>query len=564
VWSRIKIYSQVKYNIQLLYIEMLSTEYHSARPTVNCYRVFLSNNVFYSYKPLCIGLIIMVLKITQVEFPLVISILVAFAVIISFMVFANILVYAQEQLPNIMTSPKKAPVNTTIAPSFPSSSISPPKIHSVKITSPQPGQRVPIGKDLAISGTSIDNANSNNCQVFVIVNSIKPYQPTTPAGASGANDYSKWNFVLSPSKYTSIKSGPNNKITSKYACTDSPTTTSYNSVNVTGIGIGTTPTTTSATAAAPIITTITKKPVSISNNATVAGYSGSRSSGKMSNPGSHVVSITPPSSPVPPIKVKPVFNSNIMPNLNSSELHVKITSPIEGQGISAGKNFTMSGTSSDNSATDCRVYAGLNRLKPYPPAIAAGPGGTADYSKWYFNYSPAYHTATDGNNRLTAKLSCNGNPGLVKYDTMNITGVTTTRKTELPISSPNTPGTTTKVNQLPSTSDNSQSTSSHDPNEIGSGSSSATSNTASTTSDSTDKSIQTHSKIKIRHDIPIKNNKKSNELANNIIKDVKRHLKEGTSIADSGGAAASAGSASAYAGSDGVSVSAGGITLNLP
>jgi hypothetical protein len=504
----------------------------------------------------------MVRKITQVEFPLVISILVAFAVILSSLVSANIVVYAQE-LPNIMTPPKKAPVNTTLTPSFPSSSVPPPKIHSVKITSPQPGQRIPIGKDLPISGTSMDNANYNNCQVFVIVNSIKPYQPTTPSGAGGANDYSKWNFVLSPSKYTSIKPGPNNKITSKYACTDSPTTTSYNSVNVTGVGIGTASTMTSATAAP--ITTITKKPVYVSNNATIAGYAGSGSSSKMSNPGSHVVSITPPSSPVPAInQVKPVFNSKIMPNLNSSELHVKITSPIEGQGISVGKNFTMSGTSSDNSATDCRVYAGLNRLKPYPPAIAAGPGGTADYSKWYFNYSPAYHTATDGNNKLTAKLSCNGNSGLVKYDTMNITGVTATRTTELPVSSPDTPGSTTKVNQLPSTSDNSQSTSSHDPNKIGSGSSSATSNTASTTSDSTDKSIQTHTKIKIRHDIPIKNSKKSNELANNIIKDVKRHLKEGTSIADSGGAAASAGSASAYAGSDGVSVSAGGITLNLP
>jgi hypothetical protein len=506
----------------------------------------------------------MVRKITQVEFALVISILVAFAVILSSMVPANIVVYAQEELPNIMTSPKKAPANTTLTASFPSSSVSPPKIHSVKITSPQPGQRVPIGKDLPISGTSMDNANSNNCQVFVIVNSIKPYQPTTPAGAGGANDYSKWNFVISASKYTSIKPGPNNKITSKYACTDSPTTTSYNSVNVTGVGIGTASTMTSAMAAP--ITTITKKPVSVSNNATIGGYAGSRSSSKMSNPGSHVVSITPPSSAVPAInQVRPVFKSNIMPNLNSSELHVKITSPIEGQGISAGKNFTMSGTSSDNSATDCRVYAGLNRLKPYPPAIAAGPGGSADYSKWYFNYSPAYHTATDGNNRLTAKLSCNDNPGLVKYDTMNITGVTATRTTELPVSSPNTPGSTTKVNQLPSTSDNSQPTSSHDPNKIGSDSSSSdTSNTGSTTSDSTDKSIQTHTKIKIRHDIPIKNSKKSNELANNIIKDVKRHLKEGTSIADSGGAAASAGSASAYAGSDGVSVSAGGITLNLP
>jgi len=533
---------------------------------VNSYRSFISNNVFYGYKPLCIRLIIMIRQIADVRFAPVIVIMLAFAMLLlSSVISANIIAHAQQELPNIMIPPKNAPVNTTVSPSFPSSSTSPPKIHSVKITSPSTGQRVPLDKDLTISGTSMDNANSNNCQVSVIVNSIKPYQPTTPTGPGGANDYSKWSFVLSPSKYTTIKPGPNNKITSKYACIDNPTITSYNSVNVTGIG--TAPTTASTTAAdtAPT-TTITKKPVSVSNNATIAGYANSRSS-KMNNPGSHVPSITPPpsSAPVPAtIQVKPVFNSNIIPNLNSSGLHVKITSPIEGQAISAGKNFTMTGTSSDNSATDCKVYAGLNRLKPYPPAIAAGPGGTADYSKWYFNYSPAYNTATDGNNRLTAKLSCNDNPSLVKYDTMNITGVTATRATELPISSQNTPDSTTKVKQLPLTSDNSQPGSNNDLNKIGSGSSSTTSNTASTMSDNTDKSIQSHTKIKIHHDIPIKNNKKTNELAGNIIKDVKRHLKDGTALADSAGASASAGSASAYAGSDGVSVSAGGITLNLP
>jgi hypothetical protein len=554
----------------------------------------------------------MIRQIADVRFAPVIVIMLAFAMLLlSSVISANIIVHAQQELPNIMIPPKKAPVNTTVSPSYPSSSASPPKIHSVKITSPSTGQRVPLDKDLTISGTSMDNANSNNCQVSVIVNSIKPYQPTTPTGPGGANDYSKWSFVLSPSKYTTIKPGPNNKITSKYACTDNPTITSYNSVNVTGIGIGTAPTTASTTAAdtAPT-TTITKKPVSVSNNAAIAGYTNSTSS-KMNNPGSHVPSITPlPSSAPAPAtsQVKPIFNSNIIPNLNSSGLHVKITSPIEGQAISAGKNFTMTGTSSDNSATDCKVYAGLNRLKPYPPAIAAGPGGTADYSKWYFNYSPAYNTATDGNNRLTAKLSCNDNPSLVKYDTMNITGVAATRTTELPISSQNTPDSTTKVKQSPLTSDNSQpgsnndlnkigsdssSTTSNtasttsdktdksiqntpdsttkvkqgsnnDLNKIGSDSSSTTSNTASTTSDKTDKSIQSHTKIKIHHDIPIKNNKKTNELAGNIIKDVKRHLKDGTALADSAGASASAGSASAYAGSDGVSVSAGGITLNLP
>jgi hypothetical protein len=545
----------------------------------------------------------MLAKITEIKLVTLIVILLAFAMMISSMISANIVVHAQRELPNIMIPPKKSPVKSTISPSPPSSSLLPTKIHSVKITSPSTGQRVPIGKDLAISGTSIDDANSNNCQVSVIVNSIKPYQPTRAAGPGGANDYSKWNFVLSPSKYTTVKLGPNNKITSKYTCIDNPTVTSYNSVNVTGtpIAIGAAPTSTTAADITP--TSITKKPISVSNNATNAAYT-SKSS-KINNIGSHVASITPPSlTALAPNQIKPVFNSNIMPNLNSSDLHIKITSPIDGQGISVGKNFTMTGTSSDNTATDCKVYAGLNRLKPYPPAIATGPGGTTDYSKWYFDYSPAYHTAIDGNNKLTAKLSCNNNPSLVKYDTMNITGITAARTTGLPISSANTPDTTAKVNQLHSasdntrttsnheldkigggsssttsntdsntndntdksvqTSDNTRTTSNHELDKIGGGSSSTTSNTDSNTNDNTDKSVQSHTKIKIRHDIPIKNNKKSNELADNIVKDVKRHLKKGTALANSEGAAASAGTASAYAGADGISVSAGGITLNLP
>jgi hypothetical protein len=544
----------------------------------------------------------MLTKITEIKLVTLIVILLAFAMMISSMISANIVVHAQRELPNIMIPPKKSPVKTTISPSPPSSSILPPKIHSVKITSPTTGQRVPIGKDLAISGTSIDDANSNNCQVSIIVNSIKPYQPTRAAGPGGANDYSKWNFVLSPSKYTTVKLGPNNKITSKYTCIDNPTVTSYNSVNVTGtpIAIGAAPTSTTAADITP--TSITKKPISVSNNATNAAYT-SKSS-KINNLGSHVASITPPSlTALAPNQIKPVFNSNIMPNLNSSDLHIKITSPIDGQGISVGKNFTMTGTSSDNTATDCKVYAGLNRLKPYPPAIATGPGGTTDYSKWYFDYSPAYQTAIDGNNKLTAKLSCNNNPSLVKYDTMNITGITAARTTGLPISSANTPDTTAKVNQLHSasdntrttsnheldktgggssttsntdsntndntdksvqTSDNTRTTSNHELDKTGGGSSSTTSNTDLNTNDNTDKSVQSHTKIKIRHDIPIKNNKKSNELADNIVKDVKRHLKKGTALANSEGAAASAGTASAYAGADGISVSAGGITLNLP
>src|ERR687887_2076746 len=126
--------------------------------------------------------------------------------------------------------------NTSYAQVLPTPTQLPPKLHAVKITLPTKGQQVPIGKNLTISGTSLGNATSH-CQVSVIGNGIKPYQPATAAGPGGATDYSKWNFVLSP-KYTTIKEGPNNKITAKYSCSNNPSTVSYYSVNVTGIAAG--------------------------------------------------------------------------------------------------------------------------------------------------------------------------------------------------------------------------------------------------------------------------------------------------------------------------------------
>ena len=122
--------------------------------------------------------------------------------------------------------------NATTNPASPPSHAPAPKPHMVEIVSPSKGEQVLVGKALLISGTSAGNTNaaSINCQVSVNVNGIKPYQRATATGPKGADDYSKWNFTLSP-KYTSIKLGQN-KITSKYSCANS---SFYNSVNVTGV-----------------------------------------------------------------------------------------------------------------------------------------------------------------------------------------------------------------------------------------------------------------------------------------------------------------------------------------
>ena len=109
-----------------------------------------------------------------------------------------------------------------------------PKLHLVKITSPTKDEQVPAGKELSISGTSVDNGTSG-CKVSVKVNFVSPYHDALP-NAEGVqnNSYSKWNFTLT-SAYTSIHPGQN-KIIAKFSCADNPNLISKATVNVTGVG----------------------------------------------------------------------------------------------------------------------------------------------------------------------------------------------------------------------------------------------------------------------------------------------------------------------------------------
>ena len=110
----------------------------------------------------------------------------------------------------------------------------------VNITSPQKGQQIPVSfNDLTISGKSTDKPATDDCEVSVIVNNVKPYQPAMANGTTGENnDYSRWFFILDPN-YTSIKEGVN-KITAKLLCLpavvgDDNNMTKWYSINVTGI-----------------------------------------------------------------------------------------------------------------------------------------------------------------------------------------------------------------------------------------------------------------------------------------------------------------------------------------
>jgi hypothetical protein len=110
---------------------------------------------------------------------------------------------------------------------------------------------------------------------------------------------------------------------------------------------------------------------------------------------------------------------------------VKITSPSRDDNITIGNNnnFEISGTSTDNTNTDCKVSVILNNVKPYQDAIPAGPGGDGDYSAWSFSLNPSYNaTVEEGSNKLTAKQTC-ANPNefassdLVKHYSVFFNGI---------------------------------------------------------------------------------------------------------------------------------------------
>lgn len=123
---------------------------------------------------------------------------------------------------------------------------------------------------------------------------------------------------------------------------------------------------------------------------------------------------------------------------------IQITSHQDGQQVPPGE-LAIQGTSSDDEETDCQVYADVNDVTPMQNVTAAGDSGEdEDYSKWTFSYTQEYQLITQGENELTAKISCvndgesdlNPFPAgigagstppsspLSEWHTVNVTGVT--------------------------------------------------------------------------------------------------------------------------------------------
>ena len=122
---------------------------------------------------------------------------------------------------------------------------------------------------------------------------------------------------------------------------------------------------------------------------------------------------------------------------------IKIESPLSNQQVPVGE-LTISGTSSDNSSSQCQVYLDWTNLKPYQLATPSGSNGSADFSKWSFTYTSKYHLIQTGLNDLTSKITClvpTGGPTVTKWYSINVTGTTTSNQStnvQLPLPTANT------------------------------------------------------------------------------------------------------------------------------
>src|SRR5215510_10064670 len=103
---------------------------------------------------------------------------------------------------------------------------------------------------------------------------------------------------------------------------------------------------------------------------------------------------------------------------------VRIVNPSSNESVAVG-NLTISGTSTDDSKSNCGVFVDWNDLKPMQKVTPTGPNGKGDYSNWTYTYSKKYHEIIEGQNELTSKITCvNGAANAsTKYYSINVTGV---------------------------------------------------------------------------------------------------------------------------------------------
>ena len=124
-------------------------------------------------------------------------------------------------------------------------------------------------------------------------------------------------------------------------------------------------------------------------------------------------------------------------------ISINVLSPLSNQQVPVGE-LTISGSSSDNSTSQCQVYVDWNNQKPYQLATPKGSNGSGDFSSWSYTYTSKYHLIQTGLNDLTSKITClvpPTGPTVTKWYSINVTGSTSPNQSssvQLPLPTANT------------------------------------------------------------------------------------------------------------------------------
>jgi len=133
-------------------------------------------------------------------------------------------------------------------------------------------------------------------------------------------------------------------------------------------------------------------------------------------------------------------------NIESIDIYaisINVLSPLSNQQVPVGE-LTISGSSSDNSTSQCQVYVDWNNQKPYQLATPKGSNGSGDFSSWSYTYTSKYHLIQTGLNDLTSKITClvpPTGPTVTKWYSINVTGSTSPNQSssvQLPLPTANT------------------------------------------------------------------------------------------------------------------------------
>ena len=99
---------------------------------------------------------------------------------------------------------------------------------------------------------------------------------------------------------------------------------------------------------------------------------------------------------------------------------LRITFPHHFDNVSLSAPLNISGISTDNELTDCKVSLIVNNVKPYQEVVASGKSGLNDYSNWSFTLNSNYTSLSEGPNKLTSKISCLTNSGSTLNSTKSL------------------------------------------------------------------------------------------------------------------------------------------------